>query len=88
MKTIHAVLALFVGLAMLGIAARPGVAEIYRPWCAGYPPTGSICAFDSFKQCMMTAGPGTGASCYQNPWHLYYGSGSDGSGRHERAKRR
>jgi hypothetical protein len=29
---------------------------------------------------MMTAGPGTGASCVQNPWYLAYGSGEGGDG--------
>jgi len=88
MKPVRAVLALFACVTLAVIAASPRRAEIYRPWCAGYPPTGSICAFTSFEQCMKTAGPGTGASCYQNPWYLYYGSGSDGSAPRERGKRR
>jgi Protein of unknown function (DUF3551) len=88
MKTTHAVLALLACSAIVMIDARPSTAEIYRPWCAGYPPTGYICAFTSFEQCMKTAGPGTGASCSQNPWYLYYGPGSDGSAQRERVKRR
>ena len=86
MKSLRA-LAFLSACSTLAIDARPSGAEIYRPWCAGYPPTGSICAFNSFEQCMMTAGPGTGASCYQNPWYLYYGPGSNGSAR-QRARRR
>ena len=88
MKTIRAVVFLTACCVLAAIDSRLGVAEVYRPWCAGYPPTGSICAFTSFEQCMKTAGPGTGASCYQNPWYLYYGPGSDDTVRRERAKRR
>jgi hypothetical protein len=29
---------------------------------------------------MMTAGPGTGAYCVQNPWYLQYGSNTTGQG--------
>jgi hypothetical protein len=87
MKSLRALAFLSACSTLAMIDAGPSGAEIYRPWCAGYPPTGSICAFNSFEQCMMTAGPGTGASCYQNPWYLYYGPGSNGSAR-QRARRR
>ena len=59
------------------IDTSPGFAEIYRPWCVQYSGRsggGRSCAFTSFEQCMMTAGPGTGGSCVQNPWYLWYGS--------------
>jgi len=40
---------------------------------AWYTPGNSgarTCTFTSYEQCMMTAGPGTGGSCIQNPWFL------------------
>jgi hypothetical protein len=46
------------------------------------------CGFTSFAQCMMTAGPGTGASCVQNPWYLAYGSGQGGNGNGKVRKKR
>ena len=64
--------------AFAAIDARSSNAEIYRPWCAVYQGSGrgaTNCGFTSFQQCMMTAGPGTGASCVQNPWYLAYGQG-------------
>ena len=88
MKSLRALVFLSTCSALAMFDARPSIADVYRPWCAGYPPTTSICAFNSFEQCMMTAGPGTGASCYQNPWYLAYGSGSNGTARRERGKRR
>ena len=65
-------------LATLAAAdARPSYAEIYRPWCAQYFGRGSStnCGFTSYEQCMMTATPGSGAWCVQNPWYLAYGQG-------------
>jgi len=65
------------------LEVRPSYAEIYRPWCAVYQGNrggGTNCGFISYQQCMMTAGPGTGASCVQNPWYLAYGSGQGGNG--------
>jgi hypothetical protein len=64
--------------AFVAIETPPSYAEIYRPWCAVYQGSGrsaTNCGFTSFAQCMMTAGPGTGASCVQNPWYLAYGEG-------------
>src|SRR5262249_24630898 len=64
--------------AFAAIDARPTYAEIYRPWCAVYQGSrrgATTFGFTSFQQCMMTAGPGTGASCVQNPWYLAYGTG-------------
>jgi hypothetical protein len=63
---------------LTAIDARPTAAEIYRPWCVQYQGSRSgatNCGFISYKQCMMTATPGSGAYCVQNPWYLYYGSG-------------
>jgi hypothetical protein len=51
---------------------------------------GTTCAFTSFEQCMMTATPGTGGSCVQNPWYARYGEpgrGQDGDDR-RRPKRK
>jgi hypothetical protein len=48
------------------------------------------CIFTSFEQCMMTATPGTGGSCVQNPWYARYGEpgrGQDGDDR-RRPKRK
>ena len=46
------------------IDARPSGAETYRPWCVQYSGRSGArsCAFTSFEQCMMTAGPGTYAA--------------------------
>jgi hypothetical protein len=81
MKTVCAVAIVLAFSSLLDV--RPSYAEIYRPWCAVYQGnrTGATnCGFTSFQQCMMTAGPGTGASCVQNPWYLAYGSGQGGNG--------
>ena len=43
------------------------------------------CAFTSFEQCMMTATPGTGGSCVQNTWYLWYGP-TDSSARPRRGR--
>jgi Protein of unknown function (DUF3551) len=53
------------------IDMRPSAAETYRPWCAQDSGRSGArnCSFSSFEQCMMTAGPGTGASCVQNPFY-------------------
>jgi hypothetical protein len=74
----HAAYTLLALAALAAIDARSSNAEIYRPWCAVYQGSGrgaTNCGFTSFQQCMMTAGPGTGASCVQNPWYLAYGQG-------------
>jgi hypothetical protein len=73
--------ALIVLASSLLLHVRPSHAEIYRPWCAVYQGDrgATNCGFTSFQQCMMTAGPGTGASCVQNPWYLAYGSGEGGN---------
>jgi hypothetical protein len=66
------------------IDARPTAGEVYRPWCVQYFSSrgngATNCGFTSYEQCMMTATPGSGAYCVQNPWYLQYGSGQKGSG--------
>ena len=76
--------AMFVALAVLGalimIDLRPAPAETYRPWCAQYSGRGGArnCGFVSYEQCRMTATPGSGAYCVQNPWYLWYGERGPG----------
>ena len=75
--------------AMTTIDVSPSFAEIYRPWCVQYSGRSGArsCAFTSFEQCMMTAGPGTGGSCVQNP--LWYGErGPATTGRGSRTRNR
>ena len=92
MKAIHPALVLLTLCSLAVIDARPAASEIYRPWCAQYYGVGSSgtrnCGFVSYEQCMMTAGPGTGGSCVQNPWYLWYGPNSPSTtGRGGRARR-
>lgn len=93
MITIRAAFTLIALAAIAPIGASPAGAETYRPWCVLYQSgsgngAGPTCAFTSFEQCMMTAGPGTGGSCVQNPWYLAYGEGRKAAGvRAERSKR-
>ena len=76
----RAAFTLLVLAAFAAIEARPSYAEIYRPWCAQYfgRGSGTNCGFTSYEQCMMTATPGSGAWCVQNPWYLVYGQGQIG----------
>ena len=80
MIMIRAAFALLAIAASAAIDARPAAAVTYRPWCVQYSGgsgnNGLTCAFSSFEQCMMTGGPGTGGSCVQNPWYLWYGDTS------------
>ena len=93
MKTNRAVLIVLTLSSLAAIDARPTAAEIYRPWCVQYQGSRSgatNCGFTSYQQCMMTATPGSGAYCVQNPWYLYYGSGGqkpETTGRGERTRR-
>jgi hypothetical protein len=92
MVTIRAAFALFAFAVCVVIDARPAGAEIYRPWCVVYSGRDGAytCTFTSFGQCMMTATPGTGGSCVQNPWYVRYGErgqGQDGDDR-RRPRRR
>ena len=80
MKPSHLAAILFVApAAIAALGAAPVAAEIYRPWCAQYTTGGedggaTNCGFTSWEQCMATA-RGAGATCVQNPWYLWYGSG-------------
>jgi hypothetical protein len=91
--TIRAALIVIALAAIAAVDVSSAGAEIYRPWCALYQSgsgngAGPTCAFISFEQCMMTAGPGTGASCVKNPWYLAYGEGGkSGAARAERGRR-
>jgi hypothetical protein len=91
MIMVRAALALLALAAFAAIDARSAAAEIYRPWCVQYQSSSgngsTSCAFTSFEQCMMTAGPGTGGVCVQNPWYLWYGGHGQGQGGDRRPKR-
>jgi hypothetical protein len=75
MTTVGATLGLSVVCVLTAIDIVPAFAETYRPWCVVYNGRGGRnCGFTSYEQCRMTATPGTGGSCVQNPWYLWYGS--------------
>jgi hypothetical protein len=89
MKTIGAVLAVVAFPALSVIDAHPTAAEVNRPWCTSDPRGTTNCGFTSYQQCQMTAGPGSGFYCEQNPWYLWYGAGGqrpDTTGRRERTR--
>ena len=76
MTMTRALIALAVVASGLALDVRDSAAQ-YRPWCAMYTGrtgAGSNCTFATYEQCMMTATPGSGAFCAQNPW---YGHGPD-----------
>jgi hypothetical protein len=75
MTMIRAASGLLVIAASVAIDVRSSTAETYRPWCVEYSGRDGArtCIFSSFEQCMMTATPGTGGQCVQNPWYLQYG---------------
>jgi len=75
MTTSRAVIALAVLCTVVAIDLRQSFAEIYRPWCVQYSGRSGArnCGFVSYEQCRMTATPGSGAHCVQNPWYLWYG---------------
>lgn len=87
MKITRIVVILLAICPLTAIDARPSGAEIYRPWCVVYigRDGARTCSFTSFEQCMMTATPGTGGSCVQNPWYLQYGP-NDSSARPRRGR--
>ena len=62
--------ALGVFAAVMAIAARADAAPAYR-YCAQYEDRGDVtCAYDTFQQCLDTAGGGAGGFCSENPvWH-------------------
>jgi len=83
---IRAAFALLTLAVFAAIDSHPAAAEVYRPWCVVYSGRDGAytCIFTSFEQCMMTATPGTGGSCVQNPWYARYGEhgrGQDGGDR-------
>jgi hypothetical protein len=81
MKTIRFALVVLTLSALTAIDARPAAAETYRPWCVEYVGRGGrSCSFTSYEQCRMTATPGTGGFCVQNPWYLRYGAGDQNRG--------
>ena len=74
MTATRAALCLFAVCLLTAIDAGPSIAETYRPWCVQYSGRGGQnCGFSSYEQCRMTATPGTGGICVQNPWYLWYG---------------
>lgn len=73
MKANRAVLVVLTLSSLAAIDAGPTAAEIYRPWCTTDPRGTTNCGFTSYEQCQMTAGPGSGFYCVQNPWYLQYG---------------
>ncbi len=82
METTRAVVVVLTLSALTAIDARPAAGQ-YRPWCVEYQGRGgSGCTFISREQCMLTATPGTGGSCYANPW--YGGQKADTTGRARR----
>jgi hypothetical protein len=94
MKTIRAVLIALTLSAVIAIDAPPAAGETYRPWCVQYQGGrnggATTCAFTSYEQCMMTATPGSGGMCVENPWYLWYGPGGgkpDTTGRGNRPRR-
>ena len=72
MKTVAA--GLLVVPFLLPLVSSPAAAQANRPWCAQYYGFGGAtnCGFTSYQQCMMTAGPGTGAWCVRNPMYQGY----------------
>lgn len=65
MRTILGVL----GIIMMAAAlpSRADAAPTYR-WCANYDARDIVtCAYDTFQQCLDTAGGGAGGYCSENP---------------------
>ena len=89
MKTMRTAMILLAVGPLTAIDARPSGAETYRPWCVQYSGRGGgrSCAFTSFEQCMMTAGPGNGGSGHSSEAgekYLDSFTGFDGvGGRHQ-----
>ncbi|MGA7485711.1 MAG: DUF3551 domain-containing protein [Xanthobacteraceae bacterium] len=89
MTLIRAAGGLLAACTLTAIGASPGFADAYRPWCVQYLGRGGQnCGFSSYEQCRLTATPGTGGVCVQNPWYLWYGEhGSATTGQGGRARR-
>jgi hypothetical protein len=86
-RAVLVVLSLF---AISAIDARPSAGEVHRPWCVEYQGRdgATTCTFSSREQCMLTATPGTGGLCVQNPWYGSGGQQPDTTSRGERTRRR
>src|SRR5689334_8046369 len=68
MRTILCLLGVSMAAALLPASAE--AAPTYR-WCANYEGRDIVtCAYDTFQQCLDTAGGGAGGFCSENPaWH-------------------
>ena len=90
MQTIRAGLVLSTLCWLTAIDARPAAAETYRPWCVQSSGRDGAytCTFSSYEQCRMTATPGSGGYCVQNPWYLQYGPGGERADTTSRAERK
>jgi hypothetical protein len=68
MRTILGVLGVMIAAA--GLTSRAEAAPVYR-WCANYDARDIVtCAYDTFQQCLDSAGGGAGGYCSENPvWH-------------------
>jgi Protein of unknown function (DUF3551) len=74
---------ILVGLAAASTLGGRDSAAQYSPWCVQYigrDSGASTCTFASYEQCQMTATPGSGGFCTQNPWYGQ-GPGQSGQGR-------
>jgi hypothetical protein len=61
--------ALGVVAAVTAIGQRAEAAPAYR-YCAQYEERGDVtCAYNTFQQCLETAGGGAGGSCIENPFY-------------------
>jgi uncharacterized protein DUF3551 len=71
MKIVRTTAVLLAFAPLIAVGARSAAGETARPWCVVYSGRDGAytCIFSSFDQCMMTATPGTGGSCVQNPWY-------------------
>ena len=87
MTPTRALLAFAALTATIAIDVAPAAAQ-YRPWCAQYTGRGSArtCTFATYEQCMMTATPGSGAHCVQNPWYGYGERSGGTTGRGDRSR--
>lgn len=64
MRTILGVLGIIM---MAALPSRAVAAPTYR-WCANYDGRDIVtCAYDTFQQCLDTAGGGAGGYCSENP---------------------
>jgi hypothetical protein len=65
MRTVLCALGVMVAAAVT--TARAEAAPVYR-WCANYDARDIVtCAYDTFQQCLDSAGGGAGGYCSENP---------------------